>query len=62
MPLDFPWFDFVASDGATEPASGEPVRAPDSTLLDAYSEAVSGAVARVAPAVAHVRVERERRA
>jgi len=34
--------------------------APDSGLLDAYSHAVSGAVARVAPAVAHVRVERAR--
>ena len=34
--------------------------APDTGLLDAYSHAVSGAVARVAPAVAHVRVERDR--
>ena len=62
MPLDFPSFDFVASDAATESVSGEPTGASDSTLLDAYSEAVSGAVVLVAPAVAHVRVERERRA
>ena len=32
--------------------------AADERLLDAYSTAVSAAVARVAPAVAHVRVER----
>jgi S1-C subfamily serine protease len=32
--------------------------AADSVLLDAYSHAVTGAVAKVAPAVAHVRVER----
>src|SRR4051794_14406623 len=30
----------------------------DAALLDAYSRAVTGAVASVAPAVAHVRVER----
>ena len=62
MPLDFPSFDLVAGDAATEYVSGDPGSASDSTLLDAYSEAVSGAVALVAPAVAHVRVERERRA
>ena len=47
MPLDDPW---VARPDA-DPA-------PDAGLLDAYSHAVSGAVARVAPAVAHVRIER----
>ena len=30
----------------------------DGVLLDAYSAAVSGAVARTSPAVAHIRVER----
>ena len=33
---------------------------PDESLLDAYSKAVSAAVARAAPAVAHVQVERAR--
>jgi S1-C subfamily serine protease len=46
MPLDLPY-------GAATP----PERA-DAELLDAYSLAVSGAVERVAPAVAHVRVTR----
>ncbi len=41
------------------PLDGDPGAVPDdSGLLDAYSIAVSGAVASVAPAVAHVRVER----
>jgi S1-C subfamily serine protease len=44
MPLDLP-----RSDSAS-----------DDRLLDAYSAAVSGAVARVAPAVAHVRVTHRR--
>src|SRR5258708_2966474 len=35
---------------------------PDSFLHDAYSRAVTAAVARVAPAVAHVRVERAKAA
>src|SRR5207237_5226115 len=42
MPLDLPRADESA----------------DAALLDAYSEAVTTAVAQVAPAVAHVRVER----
>ena len=42
MPLDLP-----RADGPT-----------DAALLDAYSKAVTAAVADVAPAVAHVRVER----
>ena len=61
MPLDLPRFDFVASGAATESSTGARAGVPDPALLDAYSEAVSGAVARVAPAVAHVRVDRERR-
>ena len=48
MPLDYP---------RDEPPAAAPA-VPDADLLDAYSRAVSGAVARVAPAVAHVRVER----
>jgi S1-C subfamily serine protease len=43
MPLDLP---------RPAPADG------DASLLDAYSQAVTTAVAKVAPAVAHVRVER----
>ena len=35
-----------------------PAAVPDAVLLDAYSAAVTAAVAKVAPAVAHVRVER----
>jgi len=35
-----------------------PAAAPEAGLLDAYSAAVTAAVAKVAPAVAHVRVER----
>lgn len=50
MPLDLPR---DASPSADLPA--------DSPLLDAYSEAVAGAVARVAPAVAHVDVRHGRR-
>src|SRR5689334_10923364 len=45
MPLDLP---------RTDPASAP----ADSVLLDAYSHAVTHAVERVAPAVAHVRVVR----
>lgn len=43
-----------------DPRTGAPAPSPhpDADLLDAYSHAVTGAVARVAPAVAHVRVER----
>jgi len=52
MPLDRP------SHGV--PASGDQAPEPDAGLLDAYSRAVSEAAARVAPAVAHVRIERPR--
>jgi len=56
-PLD--GLQWAALDGAAGPANGDAVAASDdSRLLDAYSQAVSSAVARVAPAVAHVRVER----
>src|SRR5438876_12055846 len=34
---------------------------PDATLLDAYSRAVTAAVARVRPSVVHIRVERRGR-
>ncbi len=53
MPLDNPRF----ADDAEAPAPS-PDTAPDASLHDAYSRAVMAAVARVAPAVAHVRVER----
>jgi S1-C subfamily serine protease len=57
MPLlDSP--DGIGSIGA----GAEPAAPPaDDALLDAYSRAVAQAVDRVAPAVAHVRVERARR-
>ena len=42
--------------GSVAPAGGAP--GPDVELLDAYSRAVSAAVARVRPAVVHIRVER----
>ena len=48
----------VADDArAAVPARQDP-RAADAEMLDAYSSAVTGVVALVAPAVAHVRVER----
>jgi S1-C subfamily serine protease len=58
MPLDAPAFHLI--EGVPGPAAPEPApRGPaDAVLLDAYSRAVTAAVARVAPAVAHVRVVR----
>jgi S1-C subfamily serine protease len=47
-----------AADDATPGAA--PPSLADGALLDAYSAAVSGAVARTGPAVLHIRVERER--
>jgi S1-C subfamily serine protease len=55
MPLDYPHAGPPAG-----PELGPPP--PDLALLDAYSHAVSTAVAKVAPAVAHVRVEHARAA
>jgi S1-C subfamily serine protease len=49
-----------ASDAAT-PEPPSPERISDDALLDAYSRAVSGAVARVRPAVVHIAVERATR-
>ena len=57
---DPPRFDFVASGHAATTDRAAPPAQSDAGLLDAYSRAVSDAVARVAPAVAHVRVERAR--
>ena len=52
--------DFVASTAADGDGGALAATPADEPLLDAYSQAVSGAVARVAPAVAHVSVERAR--
>ena len=58
MPLDGPPLDRVqAPAGPARPGSAAPA---NGALLDAYSRAVTAAVAQVAPAVAHVRVERAR--
>ena len=50
----------LLADGVSEVTAATPPAAPpaDADLLDAYSRAVIAAVGRVAPAVAHVRVER----
>ena len=55
-----PWV-VLDSSGATATPAQDPARDADAQLLDAYSRAVSTAVARVRPAVMHVRVEREGR-
>ncbi len=57
MPPDEPRSTLAVSEGSGDQGSG--IRPPDSdaVLHDAYSHAVTAAVARVAPAVAHVRVE-----
>jgi len=57
MPLD--GFD-LAQPPAGSAVAPEARADADGNLLDAYSRAVTGAVARVAPAVAHVRVVRAR--
>jgi S1-C subfamily serine protease len=54
MSLDLP--RAVSADGAAPELTPDAAR--DAFLLDAYSRAVTAAVARVAPAVAHVSVER----
>src|SRR5436853_3085399 len=51
MPLDLPRSESSGPVGAEPPLD-------NAALLDAYSEAVSAAVSTVAPAVAHVRIER----
>jgi S1-C subfamily serine protease len=58
MLLDTPLADFVGSDGSQSVDVPSLLPEVDAPLLDAYSHAVSNAVATVAPAVAHVRVER----
>jgi S1-C subfamily serine protease len=53
----------LVEDGGTESSAGKTApttSAGDAVLLDAYSSAVSGAVERTSPAVAHVRIERGR--
>jgi S1-C subfamily serine protease len=63
MPLDHPAATAVAiadSGGELYTATAAPAQIPDATLHDAYSAAVTTAVARVAPAVAHVGVRRRR--
>jgi S1-C subfamily serine protease len=61
MPLDTPRVVPEGADPAPAAGTSAAPSTPDAPLLDAYSIAVSAAVARVAPAVAHVRVEFERR-
>ncbi|HSV17777.1 MAG TPA: trypsin-like peptidase domain-containing protein [Casimicrobiaceae bacterium] len=56
MALDHPVFERVGGPADARPVA--PSAVPDSALLDAYSHAVTAAVAQVAPAVAHVRVTR----
>jgi S1-C subfamily serine protease len=59
MALDrLPHLDLVASEIAPAADGAAAPTRSDALLLDAYSQAVSDAVSRVAPAVAHVRVER----
>src|SRR5436190_24067815 len=52
---------FAADHRAAAMPARQPSRADDAQMLDAYSSAVSGVVDQVAPAVAHVRVERATR-
>ena len=60
--VDRPLFSLAALGDSAESVSGESIpQSPDASLLDAYSAAVTGVVSRVAPAVAHVRVERTSR-
>ncbi len=59
MPLDYPGSRPMGGDDIG--SSGVSVRpVPDAPLHDAYSRAVAEAISRVAPAVAHVRVDRRR--
>jgi S1-C subfamily serine protease len=63
MRADFPVFGFLAGDEASSaPVPDAAVDAGgDDALLDSYSASVTGAVARVAPAVAHLRIVDKRR-
>jgi S1-C subfamily serine protease len=55
-----PDFRTVLDEAGSRPTAASPVNetTSDPALLDAYSAAVSAAVARTSPAVAHIRVER----
>jgi S1-C subfamily serine protease len=60
--VDRPLFSLAAlADSSTGVAAKSVPQSSDASLLDAYSAAVTGVVSRVAPAVAHVRVERKSR-
>src|SRR6185295_10412025 len=61
MPLDVPRIASVAADLPRHAGANDASPSSDAPLLDAYSNAVTAAVARVAPAVAHIRVEFARR-
>ena len=63
MPADFPVLGFLAGDEGAAASAQDRVSADrgDEALLDDYSTSVIGAVARVAPAVAHLRVVDKRR-
>jgi S1-C subfamily serine protease len=59
---DRPLFPLAAlGDFGAGVSPGNTAKSSDATLLDAYSAAVTGVVSLVAPAVAHVRVERTSR-
>jgi S1-C subfamily serine protease len=60
MPLDRPDALPVVDEGMGAPSVGVPPDVADRPLHDAYSRAVTDAVARVAPAVAHVNVSKRR--
>jgi len=62
MRADLPVWGLLAGDEAPKESRGDRSEAEfDAALLDAYSASVTGAVARVAPAVAHLSVVDKRR-
>jgi S1-C subfamily serine protease len=63
MPADSTILASLAGDEPGARSSGDPEEnaGADGALLDAYSASVTGAVARVAPAVAHLRIVDKRR-